>query len=396
MKINIIRGSNQIGGSIIEITSETTKIILDVGCELADKNHELPNVPGLFDAKGYDAVFISHYHSDHMGLAYDLYHEIPLYLGEASYHITKASDDYKGLKTLSPAGFMKHRIPIGIGDMKITPYLCDHSAFDSYMILVEVNEEKILYTGDFRSNGRKPFDWLLHQLPTQVDTLICEGTTLSREYFMSETEQELEIKAVEVFSKTRGPIFVLQSSMNIDRIVTMFRAAKRCKRLFLQELYMAEITNAIGGKIPNPNEFKKVKVFITKPLSKEHPRYKLFNKYGVNKIGKYNIAKSSFIMCVRSSMLDYLKSLSRMMSFEEGLLVYSLWNGYKNQHEMSEFLKECEELGLKIVSFHTSGHADPQTIRQLIAHVNPIRIIPVHTENALWFNQEYGDRVVIL
>ena len=28
---------------------------------------------GLFDSKGYDAVFISHYHGDHMGLAYDVY-----------------------------------------------------------------------------------------------------------------------------------------------------------------------------------------------------------------------------------------------------------------------------------------------------------------------------------
>jgi len=32
---------------------------------------------------------------------------------------------------------------------------------------------------------------------------------------------------------------VLQSSTNIDRIVTMYRAAKRSGRVFLEELYMA-------------------------------------------------------------------------------------------------------------------------------------------------------------
>ena len=36
MEINIIRGQNQIGGSIIEISSESTKIILDIGSNLED------------------------------------------------------------------------------------------------------------------------------------------------------------------------------------------------------------------------------------------------------------------------------------------------------------------------------------------------------------------------
>lgn len=36
-------------------------------------------------------------------------------------------------------------------------------------------------------------------------------------------------------------------------------------------------------------------------------------------------------------------------------------------------------------SMDTSGHADADTIKRLIAHVNPTEIIPVHTENAAWF-----------
>ena len=37
MKINIFRGQNQIGGSIIEVASDTTRIILDAGSELEEK-----------------------------------------------------------------------------------------------------------------------------------------------------------------------------------------------------------------------------------------------------------------------------------------------------------------------------------------------------------------------
>ena len=142
---------------------------------------------------------------------------------------------------------------------------------------------------------------------------------------------------------------------------------------------MAEITAAIGGNIPNP-AFSDVFVFITNP-----GRYELLSKYK-NRIGKERIAKSSFVMCVRSSMLRYLKSLSELMTFEGGLLIYSMWEGYKKQPQMQAFLDACSEMGLSIFSLHTTGHADSQTIRTLIDHTNPNEIIPIHTEAPEWFN----------
>ena len=96
MKLYIHRGQNQIGGNIIEISTDTTKILLDVGLELDDdRNQSLPEIHGLFDHAGYDAIFISHYHGDHIGLAYYAHKDIPVYIGEASYNIIKASDLYK-------------------------------------------------------------------------------------------------------------------------------------------------------------------------------------------------------------------------------------------------------------------------------------------------------------
>ena len=135
MKVNVIRGSGQIGGSIIEISTDKTKIILDAGLELEEgKNKTLPNIPSLFEYKGYDGVFITHYHMDHMGLAYNIHKDIPLYLGEKSAKIINASDKYKRVQAIKPSGFLQDNKKITIGDIEITPYLCDHSAFDSYML----------------------------------------------------------------------------------------------------------------------------------------------------------------------------------------------------------------------------------------------------------------------
>lgn len=42
---------------------------------------------------------------------------------------------------------------------------------------------------------------------------------------------------------------------------------------------------------------------------------------------------------------------------------------------------------MQIKWYNTSGHADSQTIDRLIQDVKPKRIIPVHTENAEWFDR---------
>lgn len=399
MKITIHRGQNQIGGSIIEIASDSTRVLFDVGLELDnEKNKVNPNIDGLFETKGFDAIFVSHYHSDHLGLAYEINKQIPLYMGEPSYKIIRASDIYKGNKILNVARYLKHKTSILVGDITVTPFLCDHSAFDSYMLLAESQGERILYTGDFRSNGRKPFDWLLSQLPANIDTLICEGTTLSRESFTSETEKELEERVVEAIKNVTGPIFVLQSSMNIDRIVTMYRAAKRSKRIFLEDLYMSEITNAIRGSIPNPSiqGFDDVRCFLTTSYKKEHYRYQLFDKYQSKKISRVQISKSRFVMCIRTSMIRYISFLSEKMSFTNGVLIYSFWSGYRLQPEMKNFLDECVKLGLRIITMHTSGHADTKTLIKLIKWTKPKTIIPVHTENTQWFFDNFGNKINII
>lgn len=68
------------------------------------------------------------------------------------------------------------------------------------------------------------------------------------------------------------------------------------------------------------------------------------------------------------------------MSFDNGILVYSFWSGYRETADMKYFLSECEKLGLEIVTLHTSGHADYESIKKLVSTVNPDEIIPIHTQ----------------
>jgi len=384
MEINILRGQNQIGGSIIEISSKNTKIILDIGSNLDDKEIIVPEIEGLFKGKAkYDGILISHYHGDHIGLATKILPEIPIYMGEKSYEIYKVSNEYMGKEYLKEPKTFKPEEEFLIGDIKITPYLCDHSAFDSYMFLLDCEGKRMLYTGDFRSNGRKSFEPLLRKLP-KVDLLITEGTNLSNNKIgkINLTEKELEKKGIELLEGNDKPVFVLMAATNIDRIVTFYKIANATKRLFLLDTYAGLITDTIGGNIPNPGTFSNVRMFLT-----NQNKYEILENYKKNKIGRKGIVNSNFMMCVRSSMKQYLENYPEGFSFEGCTMFYSMWEGYKKEKNMKEFLEFMEEKGVKIISLHTSRHADEKDFDKLIKKVEPKIIIPVHTENSEWFKR---------
>lgn len=384
MDVYVIRGSNQIGGSIIEVTSNTARIALDVGSELGENVPVAPAVDGLFSGEAaFDAVLISHYHGDHIGLLEQVLDGIPVYMGEKAYAIYEMQQRYAGKELSGQVKTFDPNEKFTIGDIAVTPYLSDHSAFDSYMFLLEADDDSVLYTGDFRSNGRKSFDHLLKRLP-RVNKLIIEGTTLSGSHAVAKTEAELETDAVQIIKDAGdAPVFVNMASTNIDRIVTFFRAAKRTGRIFLEDTYTASITSAIGGNIPNP-AFPEVKVFLTRPTERD---YAILQRFPDSKIGKAKVVEENFVMMVRPSMAGYLEKLAEALDFNGGIMFYSLWEGYKEDDYTREFLKRMEALGLRIVDLHTSGHADAQTIERLIAKVQPEEVVPVHTENAKWFER---------
>ena len=79
MKITVHRGINQIGGNVIEISTDKTKILLDAGLELNPieeteviKTEDVVENGFDFDKllreNDFSAIFISHYHADDVGL----------------------------------------------------------------------------------------------------------------------------------------------------------------------------------------------------------------------------------------------------------------------------------------------------------------------------------------
>ncbi len=186
MKVCIHRGTQEIGGTCVEIESAGERVVLDVGLPL-DTDRDVDAKSLLPDVKGFAnpdctllAALISHPHQDHYGLAQFLPQEVPVIIGEAAHNILRSAT----LFTPSGADFektiyLKDRETIKIGPFEIIPYLVDHSAYDAYSILISANGKRLFYSGDFRAHGRKAklFQKMIKNPPKNIDVLLMEGTT---------------------------------------------------------------------------------------------------------------------------------------------------------------------------------------------------------------------------
>ena len=372
---NILRGKDKIGENLIEISYGKTKILVEFGKAL-EGGDELDDKEKAVLKTKYDVVVVSHYHADHAGLM-EYKKDCPVYIGSGAYRIVNAMGEYRGKQIADNVTTYKNGRPFTVGGIKITPFLCDHSAFDSYMLLFEAGGKSILYTGDFRFHGRKDSGELLSRLPKKVNALICEGTNVgnTKPCF---SESELENKLVEIMRDSPKPVFVLQSGTNIDRLVSVYRASKRSGRILYEDNYTALIASAAGGKIPRPDIFNDVVAFT--PVLVRGKRKDLFFEFD-NKRSLKGIANGTkrFTMTVRPSMFGYLKKLADRTDLSGATLVYSMWNGYKENEDTAEFLSAMQSLGMNIIDLHTSGHALAEDIELLKQTVHANEYVTVHT-----------------
>jgi ribonuclease J len=336
--------------------------------------------------KKLNGIIFSHAHLDHFGLIERLPPNIPIYCGEASAELINLQRAFNPRKIheFRPI-FFKARKIFRIGEFVVTPYLMDHSAFDSYGFLLSAGGKNIFYSGDFRAHGRKTraLD-LLKSSPLQVDVLLLEGTTVGpRSHELFPTEQELEEAFLNVIQETAGIVLVSAASMNIDRLVTIFKAATRTNRYFVTDFYTAEILKRLGrfAKLPQPS-WPRVKICYSRLMRAR------FRKLGLNEILErqdqnairwswftHNGSRSVFLI-----RPNFMEEIDKFINLNGASWIYSLWPGYlessRSLQELQSYLKEKK---VRIEVLHTSGHAKISDLIRLVEIIKPNLVVPMHT-----------------
>jgi len=384
LTVTVHRGTQQIGGSCIEIAHPSgERLILDAGRPLDAPDGATGLLPASLDRSRPAAVLISHPHQDHWGLVDELPAQWPVHIGASAAKLIAVTAGV----TRRPVARAFNTWPrrsrsFAIGSFRVTPFLTDHSAFDAYMLLIEAAGQRVLYTGDFRRHGRKSrlVDRMMAHPPAGVDVLLMEGTNLGSDKPVL-TESALEQEFVELFQRTRGRVFVAWSGQNIDRTVTLYRAAKRTGRTLVIDLYTADVMDRIGEGYRLPRAgWPHLKVVITKGLATSYRRRgrgDFVGRVAEHGIAARALAKGRWVTMLRRALIpDFSDAGVRPAAADA--FNFSMWRGYLSDPYQAEPHDWCRDAGAEIAYVHTSGHASPADLRSFAAAIAPKALVPVH------------------
>jgi ribonuclease J len=392
MRVCIHRGTKQIGGTCVEIETSGSRIVVDLGLPLDAVEADPTLVPQISGLREHDpsllAIVLSHGHRDHWGLVPKVRPDIPIVMGKATERIMRAAADFVP-DAFAPNAWkhLESGKPLQIGPFAITPHLVDHSGFDAYALEIEADGRRLFYSGDLRAHGRKSalFERMLKKPPKNIDVMLMEGSSLGRladtETFP--TEKELERIFIERFNTTPGMVLVACSAQNIDRVVTIYRAAKRTRRTLIVDAYAAEILKATDyDSIPKPvRGWPNVAVFIPQAQRVHLVRKniaQIVDSYRGFRLWPEQLAEYAprSVMLFRGWML---KDLERAGALGGARVIWSQWEGYLQEGGGARLQAECELRRVPFEMIHTSGHASPRDLQRLAAAVAPKRLIPIHT-----------------
>jgi ribonuclease J len=394
MKIKVYRGTREIGGTCVEIASDSGKRLwLDLGAPLSDKN------PDISYAKNpVDALLISHPHQDHYGLMEEVKPNTPVFMGQVSRDLINATRIFlkkpflaNNITTFSPWKWITVA-----DDFRVMPYLVDHSSPEAFAFLIEADGKRVFYTGDFRSTGKKHvlFTNFLKRPPNNVDLMLCEGTMVGRNNAKYPTEADVDKAITEIIKQQKNTSFVISSAQNIDRFCSVFSACLRAQKTVVIDIYNALVLEKVGKLSPglptvganqmkvylHPNQRKAILGDELKDFRDKLDRNAIHNEIFSD--------PSQFVYFVRnpnSKLIERIKSKGKVN------IIYSMWEGYLTEDHKTYATDNINRLknddAISFHTIHTSGHATMDDIKTISRAVNAKILVPIHTEQPEEFKQ---------
>ena len=399
MILTIHRGTNEIGGSCVEIATASCRVLIDIGLPLDfDKRTKEEQQQIRTQARkwceGVDAIFISHYHQDHHGLLSEVLPTVPVYVTAGTAAMFKINEVFlpnknriENLKIISPL------LPINIGDIQLTAFTVDHSAYDACAFLVEAEGKKLLYSGDIRMHGRKGI--LYKKLPQDVDYLLLEGTNIEKDR-KSKTEEEITQEFIDLFKESDDKLnFVWCSGQHIDRLTNIFKAAKKTGKTVVLDVYVAASLYEINKLNPNIPSAKShgLKVWYSKSITYKDGQENYSLEFQKQRIRPISIIQNpeKYVVIMRPSMLHVIQ---RDLTVPKANIITSMWKEYEKDSEAFFNWVDAKDYDRKYI--HTSGHADVESLKTIADFIRPKVIIPIHTQKKEDFNTVFSQEVKTL
>jgi len=424
-------GVGEIGGNKFVLEDGGVKVVLDFGTGFSDGSDYydssvsprgvngagdlfefdlLPQIPGLYSEQAlqntdveyvepeFDAVFLSHYHSDHTGRISYIDPTIPVYCGETTSLIHEAYSSSTG-SPLRGHPIRKFRTgdKFTIGPMEFHPIHVDHSIPGAYGFVIHTSGGTMVYTGDFRFHGpagsmtRDLVDLAKKEGP---ELLLTEGTRVSPSddsANMSETAVRKE--AVKMVKGTRALVFSTFRGNDVDRVNTFYDACEETGRRLVVSMKVAVLLEKLktdrGLRVPRVGRDVDVYLRRKKTGKFDDSDYYWWERPFIAKgLSAGDIKRGQGGVFLHLEAWNF-PELIDIKPDRGGTYIHAATEAFNEEGEKEETLIRnwVEHVGFRYAQLHASGHAPGAEVGELVRGISAKKVVPIHTEYPELFRQ---------
>ena len=375
-----------------------------------------------------DGILISHPHRDHYrGISF-INRNIPIYTGVVTKRIIKAysrSSAQRFENFLYGLKWIRFRTGnvIQIKKMEIFPVHVDHSIPAASGFIICTSAGIIVYTGDFRMHG--PLQLMTADLIKKVKevckikgqiesdftyregeviALICEGTHIHKGSIESERIVKRHLK--KLFNiMPYDYVLVQYGRVDWDRFRTYVDIAKKYNWKYIisdKDAYFYNRLNkkAIYDSMKDPNIEATDNIII---LSQEKRKFQWKKDVDqmLEKIGKHErIIHLEDLKHLNGRFFLYITSIHDFDIIKNylpkdlrGVFISSNVDPYAEEYRMDKRFISTDLLDIGVPSYriHASGHAKPHDIIRFVNEIDPLKLIPIHTEHPEFFKKLFKE-----
>ena len=293
---------------------------------------------------------------------------------------------------------------------EIKAFSVDHSIYGATAYIIE-GDISLAYTGDFRLHGKNCEETRKFiKEAKNASVLITEGTRVGREEHENVSEQEVYENALKIVEEAKGLVIADFSARNFERLESFKEIAEKTGRELIvtaKDAYFLHALKIVDGV----DRLKGLRIYGNFKVSRQKwEELVVWSNYAEYYISPFEIRENqeNYILCFSfydmPHLLDimpnggtYIYSSSEAFGEEQEFSFLRLWNWLQyfdfevHGFRIDGYGKPIFEKGL-----HASGHVSKEELRKVIDDIDPDYIIPVHTENPIWFKNKWDEKAVVL
>ena len=430
-RVTCYGGVGEIGGNKFVLEDGGVKVVLDFGTGFSDGSDYfdssisprgvngagdlfefdlLPQIPGLYSVKAlqntrvkytepeFDAVVLSHFHSDHTGRIEYIDPKIPVFCGET----TSLIHDAYTASTGSPLhGHPIRKFRTGdrftIGPMEFHPVHVDHSIPGAYGFVVHTSGGTMAYTGDFRFHGpagSMTRDFVDAARQAKPKLLLTEGTRVAPgDDGGNMSEPAVKKEALKMVRETKSLVFSTFRGNDVDRVNTFFDACQETGRRLVVSMKVALLLEKLTAdrRLRVPRVGRDVDVYLRRKKKGkfDDSDYYTWERPFITKgLTAEDIRKKQKKVFLHLEAWNF-PELIDIKPDRGGTYIHAATEAFNEEGEKEETLIRnwVGHVGFRYAQLHASGHAPGSEVGELVRDISAKKVVPIHTEHPELFGQ---------